>query len=69
MISLKQFHYFFIFVSILISGYYGMFEMTTPSSPGFISNLFAGISFSLLLLVLFFMALLSLKCSKNINNE
>jgi|GEM_PF-388570 hypothetical protein len=54
MISLKQFHYFFIFVSILISGYYGMFEMTTPSSPGFISNLFAGISFIITVGLIFY---------------
>ena len=54
MISLKQFHYFFIFVSILISGYYGMFEMTTPSSPGFISNLFAGISFAITVSLIFY---------------
>ena len=45
MISLKQFHLFFITVSILITGYYGVFEITHPSNPGYISNLLAGISF------------------------
>jgi len=45
MISLKQFHFFFIGVSILITGYYGMFEISNPSNPGYISNLLAGLSF------------------------
>jgi hypothetical protein len=45
MISLKQFHFFFIAVSILITGYYGVFEITHPSNPGMVSNLLAGISF------------------------
>lgn len=45
MISLKQFHLFFIAVSILITGYYGVYEMTHPSNPGYISILLTGISF------------------------
>jgi hypothetical protein len=45
MISLKQFHFFFIAVSILITGYYGIFEMINPSSPGIVSNVLAGVSF------------------------
>tara|TARA_Y100000034_G_C6818047_1_gene368199 strand:+ start:644 stop:841 length:198 start_codon:yes stop_codon:yes gene_type:complete len=45
MISLKQFHFFFIGVSILITGYYGMFEISNPSNPGTVSNMLAGISF------------------------
>ena len=45
MISLKQFHFFFIVVSILISGYYGIFEMLTPSNPGIVSNMLVGVSF------------------------
>ena len=45
MISLKQFHFFLIAVSILITGYYGVFEMTNPSNPGAVSNMLAGISF------------------------
>ena len=49
MISLKQFHLFFITVSILITGYYGVYEMTHPSNPGAVSNVLAGISFLLTL--------------------
>ena len=45
MISLKQFHLFFITVSILITGYYGVYEMTHPSNPGMVSNMLAGVSF------------------------
>ena len=45
MISLKQFHFFFIAVSVLISGYYGVFEIIHPSNPGAVSNMLAGISF------------------------
>ena len=45
MISLKQFHFFFIAVSILITGYYGVYEITHPSNPGTVSNILAGISF------------------------
>ena len=45
MISLKQFHFFFIAVSVLISGYYGVFEIAHPSNPGIVSNMLTGISF------------------------
>ena len=45
MISLKTFHLFFITVSIMITIYYGIFEITDPSSPGMISNILAGLSF------------------------
>ena len=45
MISLKQFHLFFIAVSILITGYYGVYEITHPSNPGTVSNILAGVSF------------------------
>tara|TARA_B100000470_G_C19700694_1_gene350756 strand:- start:466 stop:663 length:198 start_codon:yes stop_codon:yes gene_type:complete len=45
MISLKTFHLFFITVSIVITIYYGIFEITDPSSPGMISNILAGLSF------------------------
>jgi hypothetical protein len=45
MISLKQFHFFFIGVSILVSGYYGIFEMINPSNPGIVSNMLVGVSF------------------------
>ena len=45
MISLKTFHLFFITVSIVITTYYGIFEITNPSSPGMTSNILAGFSF------------------------
>jgi len=45
MISLKVFHLFFITVSIVITTYYGIFEITHPSSPGMTSNILAGFSF------------------------
>ena len=45
MISLKQFHFFFIAVSVLISGYYGVFEITQPSNSGMVSHMLAGVSF------------------------
>ena len=45
MISLKTFHLFFITVSIVITIYYGIFEITDPSSPGMISYILAGLSF------------------------
>ena len=47
MISLKTFHLFFIAVSILIALYYGIFEITQPTSPGMTSNILAGLSFLL----------------------
>ena len=45
MISLKTFHLFFIAVSILIALYYGIFEITHPSSPGITSIFMSGFSF------------------------
>tara|TARA_B100000519_G_C13867919_1_gene262181 strand:+ start:336 stop:533 length:198 start_codon:yes stop_codon:yes gene_type:complete len=45
MISLKTFHYFFITVSVLITAYYGIFEIIDPSIPGNISNILSAISF------------------------
>tara|TARA_A100001037_G_C15142137_1_gene634343 strand:- start:1908 stop:2105 length:198 start_codon:yes stop_codon:yes gene_type:complete len=45
MISLKQFHLFFIVVSILITAYYGYFEITNPTTPGMTSVLLSGFSF------------------------
>ena len=39
MIGIKSFHLFFIFMSILLSGWYGYFEITTPSNPGVLSTL------------------------------
>tara|TARA_B100001245_G_scaffold81673_1_gene58636 strand:+ start:169 stop:366 length:198 start_codon:yes stop_codon:yes gene_type:complete len=45
MISLKTFHLFFISVSIVITTYYGIFEITNPSSSGMTSNILAIFSF------------------------
>ena len=47
MISLKTFHLFFISVSIVITTYYGIFEITNPSNYGMTSNILAGFSFLL----------------------
>ena len=49
MISLKQFHLFFIAVSILITGYYGVYEITHPSNSGTVSYMLAGISILVIL--------------------
>tara|TARA_Y100001970_G_C14125663_1_gene798801 strand:+ start:436 stop:633 length:198 start_codon:yes stop_codon:yes gene_type:complete len=49
MVSLKTFHQFFIFISIIISGYYGYYEITMPSSAGIISYILSGSSFLLTL--------------------
>ncbi|SVE51142.1 uncharacterized protein METZ01_LOCUS503996 [marine metagenome] len=45
MISLKTFHLFFIGASILLTGYYGLFELITPTSPGTASYILSGFSF------------------------
>ena len=45
MIGIKSFHLFFIFMSILLSGWYGYFEIATPSNPGNISTSLSIISF------------------------
>tara|TARA_B110000116_G_C16793215_1_gene565008 strand:- start:1493 stop:1690 length:198 start_codon:yes stop_codon:yes gene_type:complete len=45
MISLKTFHLFFIGVSILITGYYGLFEITNPTNPGMTSNILSASAF------------------------
>ena len=37
MIGIKTFHLFFIGLSILLTGWYGYFEMTTPTNPGNVS--------------------------------
>jgi hypothetical protein len=47
MISLKTFHLLFIAVSILLTGYYGVFELRTPTSPGNTSMILASFSFIL----------------------
>ena len=48
MIGIKSFHLFFIFLSILLSGWYGYFEFTTPSNPGSLSKSFSVISFTVM---------------------
>tara|TARA_Y100000741_G_scaffold94101_1_gene69915 strand:- start:1316 stop:1513 length:198 start_codon:yes stop_codon:yes gene_type:complete len=37
MIGIKTFHLFFIGLSVLLTGWYGYFEMTTPTNPGNVS--------------------------------
>tara|TARA_Y100000768_G_scaffold269750_1_gene206226 strand:+ start:137 stop:334 length:198 start_codon:yes stop_codon:yes gene_type:complete len=34
MIGIKTFHLFFISISILLTGWYGYFEIVTPTNPG-----------------------------------
>ena len=55
MISLKTFHLFFVIASIILTIFYGVFEIQTPSSPGIISNVLSITSFicSLALLTYF----------------
>ena len=48
MIGIKSFHLFFIFLSILLSGWYGYFEFSTPSNPGILSKSFSVISFTVM---------------------
>ena len=38
MIGIKTFHLFFIGMSVLLTGWYGYFEMTTPTNPGSVST-------------------------------
>lgn len=45
MIGIKSFHLFFILMSILLSGWYGYFEIMTPSNPGSLSTSLSIISF------------------------
>jgi divalent metal cation (Fe/Co/Zn/Cd) transporter len=45
MIGIKSFHLFFISMSILLSGWYGYFEIMTPSNPGSLSTSLSIISF------------------------
>ena len=48
MIGIKTFHLFFIAVSILLTGWYGYFEITTPTNPGNISTLLSTVSLLLM---------------------
>jgi len=45
MISLKTFHLFFIAASVLLTSYYGLFELNTPTSPGITSYTISAFSF------------------------
>ena len=45
MIGIKSFHLFFISMSILLSGWYGYFEIANPSNPGSLSTTLSIISF------------------------
>ena len=45
MISLKTFHILFIALAIMLMIGYGAYELTTPSNPGIMSNIFAVVSF------------------------
>ena len=45
MIGIKSFHLFFISMSILLSGWYGYFEIMTPSNPGSLSTSLSIMSF------------------------
>jgi len=49
MIGIKTFHLFFIGVSVLLTGWYGYFEITTPTNPGNISMLLSAVSLSLMI--------------------
>jgi hypothetical protein len=49
MIGIKTFHLFFIGVSVLLTGWYGYFEITTPTNPGNISTLLSALSLSLMI--------------------
>ena len=51
MIGIKTFHLFFIGLSILLTGWYSYFEITTPTNPGNLST-FLGIASLLLMLAL-----------------
>ena len=44
MIGIKTFHLFFIAVSILLTGWYGYFEITTPTNPGNVSTILSVVS-------------------------
>tara|TARA_B100001146_G_scaffold189472_1_gene174027 strand:+ start:343 stop:540 length:198 start_codon:yes stop_codon:yes gene_type:complete len=48
MVGIKTFHLFFIGVSILLTGWYGYFEITTPTNPGMISTLSSVVSLLLM---------------------
>ena len=49
MIGIKSFHLFFISLSIILTGWYGYFELATPSNPGSISFIMSIVSFSIMI--------------------
>jgi divalent metal cation (Fe/Co/Zn/Cd) transporter len=53
MIGIKTFHLFFIGLSIILTGWYSYFEITTPTNPGSIS-IILGITSLLSMLALSF---------------
>jgi len=48
MIGIKTFHLFFIGVSVLLTGWYGYFELRTPTNPGSVSTLLSIVSLLLM---------------------
>jgi len=48
MIGIKSFHLFFITLSVALTGWYGYFEITSPTNPGSISIILSIISLSLM---------------------
>jgi len=49
MIGIKTFHLFFIGVSVLLTGWYGYFELRTPTNPGSVSTVLSISSLSLMI--------------------
>ncbi len=52
MISLKTFHQFFIFISIIVLGYYGYYEFNMPSYSVPVSYFLSATSFLLTLIMI-----------------
>tara|TARA_B100000959_G_scaffold68978_1_gene73062 strand:- start:680 stop:877 length:198 start_codon:yes stop_codon:yes gene_type:complete len=48
MVGIKTFHLFFIGVSVLLTGWYGYFELRTPTNPGSVSTLLSIVSLLLM---------------------
>ena len=49
MIGIKSFHLFFISISIILTGWYGYFEIVTPTNPGGTSIILSVVSLSIAL--------------------
>lgn len=54
MVSLKTLHVFLISVSILLTGWYGYYEISTPTNPGSISTTLSVLSFIFCALLIFY---------------